>query len=334
MSDYLDIYPGITASDARYISVDYEAPAAGPSGPGVTSLSSPTASRWSGAQSRTITGAGFTNPMQAKVDGVNVATTFVNSTTLTIAVPNTVMWFNGAKSVTVDTASGSATLTVQYGSDIFAHSHPDAGVAISTGISVQNWAPGTGLAADANKTLNQLTGTAQFTRVVGGVNGKTRMRASAANSQRMVSGTWSPAPTQPRIRFTVILYTSRTTSPCYVDTSSGSAMFAQLAANGSLNGFAGTFVASGFTLVDNTVQLLGIEYNGATSNVYVNKKSPSGSGSMGTNSAIGTTLGSRASGSALFDGDIYEHLEAIPSATLLAEYSDYCAAEYGITVAP
>lgn len=92
--------------------------------PSIASLSSASANWASGAQTVTVNGSGFILTSQAQVDGVNVTTSYVSATQLSITIPASVVRVTGAKSVTVINGlpgggtSSPATYTVSFGSDV------------------------------------------------------------------------------------------------------------------------------------------------------------------------------------------------------------------------
>lgn len=168
--------------------------------PVTTSLGTSSNDLFSGAQTVLVNGTGFVADSKVRVDGVEMVTSFVNSTQLSATFVATIHYplENGStnllatRSVTVVSpapgggTSNAQTYTVTVPSWIQRHSRADLGVTISTGVSQWNDLSGNG------RNYTQGTAANQPTFIASAVNSKPALQFDGVNDS-LATGSWSRA---------------------------------------------------------------------------------------------------------------------------------------------
>ena len=158
--------------------------------------------------------------------------------------------------------------------------------------TASSWAPrGT---ADANRVATQSTASNRPTiGTVAGLNNKTAVQFpdDITDAKFMVTSAWSASLAQPTSVYASALQTGTSGNHYLFDGISGHRMGGYgNAARTQVNMFAGANVsASPFTAGQSRV--MGWEFNGASSNIYVNAVTASITGDPGSGSATGLTIG-------------------------------------------
>lgn len=310
--------------------------------PVATSLGTSTATRWAGAQAgQTLTGSGFTAASVVYIDGVAMTTVVNSSTSLTFTIPNTVLWTNGAKSVTVRTPkitggykeSSARTYTVSYAANALANYRADLGVTLTSG-RVSAWADQVG--NDANKNATQGTSAKRPTRTTANAsyNNQSTIDFDASTLQNLVTGIWTTPPTQPTTYFLAGHATNNGID--LFDGYSNAARNALLTtASNKFQMYAGGGVITS-TVAAATPAIVEAKFNGVSSAMLINNKTTTAaSGNTGSQAITGLAIGSDSSSTFCMTGSIAELLviDGVPSAGYASEILDYLSARYGIAVA-
>lgn len=211
---------------------------------------------------------------------------------------------------------------------------PDSNViTLNTG-KVSAWADQSGT-GDVNKNLSQATTTKQpvYTAADASYNNKPTLTFNSTNLTTLVSGTFAAAISQPCSVYLVgnfgpaapqIAFSSNSASPIYV---------MQDVIQAFVEIYAGSTLESTTGLVQ-TPLVIGAEYNGASSAVYVNAITAQATGNTGADTIPGITLGSSFSAADFFNGKIAEVIvyNKILAAADRAKVLKYLGSRYAITI--
>jgi|GEM_PF-3453669 len=212
----------------------------------------------------------------------------------------------------------------------------DLGVTIATGVSQWNDQSGTG---DANKNVAQATGSKQPTRNTSDAayNNQTTLSFATASSQELVSGTWAASLAEPETIF-FVGHQIASASP-YVFTDDALTTNLRLMDNNGggqvLRAYAGASLNSAVSCAAPFVSA--VEFNGATSKIYMSAITATVSGSTGVAPAnrAGLRLGVQGGGGGQYlNGKIAEVIiyGSVLSLSDRTAVTNYLGTRYGITI--
>lgn len=211
----------------------------------------------------------------------------------------------------------------------------DMGVTIATGVSA--WADQSG-SGDANKNLAQGTGTAQpaFNASDSAYAGKPTLTFTAASSQSLASGAWAVAPAVAGCTFFIVGNTGGTAAQeVLFDSISAQRML--LDNNVSATGirfFLGSGPIGTTTLSAKNVIVVQCLASSTSTAVYVSAKTALMTGSPGTSTPTGLTLGIASVGGGALNGKIAEmaYYSRVLSTSEVNQLLAYAGARYAITI--
>ncbi len=307
--------------------------------PTTTSLGNSSLNRFSGAQAaQTINGTGFVSGSTVYIDGVAAPlTTYVSSTQLTFTVPAATLRDFGTRSITVvSPAPGGGTsnaqvLTVAKRTFTEAEYRADMGRTMN-GANVQALADQSAK-ADANRNLSQVTGAAQPPYVASNAAFNNDATLTLDSARHMLSGTWTSPPAQPTCYYLVCSSTVNSTYMVSGLAANPNRIAILRSAGGVWNFTAGSTTTTVSDPTSPHVFLL--EVNGASSKYAKNAKTTTATGSPGTNTITGITLGALDGGIAKSTG-AFAFLMVTNGAETTAERAeilDFLGAKYGIAIA-
>ncbi len=290
----------------------------------------------SGQQTVLVNGTGFVNGSSSVyVDGVAMATTFVNSTQLSATFVNTLHWLtsSSSRSVTVVTSapgggtSNAQSYSVTTPTEIKGWWRADIGTTIVTNVSAWNDASSNGI------NFAQATGANQpVLNASGGANNQAFIRFGGS-PKSMASSAITLA--QPFETLTVLRCPAWTSTAVLYDGhgASNRVVVAQIGSTPAITVYAGTaFAASNTNLAVNTWGRLSAKYNGVTSSLAVNATAAT-TGNAGTHgfSGGGIKLGSNYLNSSFSQVDYADFvLVAGLTAGQRTEYEAYTLSRYGL----
>lgn len=308
-----------------------ETASAAPSGPSktVTSLSSSSGDRWSGAKTVDVLGTAFVSGDQVQVDGANVTTTFIDATTLRANLPNTALWELGNRVFTVVGASGSANYAVAYGATALCDLDPSLGVTLGTGALVAGLADQVG--GNAAKNTTQITSAKQFTLVSSDPNANNQPGLLNDGARSLRSSSWTRPATF--MRFIVARPTSATRVLCSGTTNTTNAYDYLNSATG--HQITGGTLLSATTSSINATHVYCERFDGVTSAIYIDSRTAAITGNAGSGVGDGLVIGSFWNDSLNTIGSFYRVIEVSGTdATTRNEVLLYLGSKYGKTIAP
>ncbi len=209
----------------------------------------------------------------------------------------------------------------------------DLGRTIATGVSQWNDQSGSG---DANRNLVQATGSKQptYNATDAAFNNQSTLSFASASSQQLDSaGNWSGALSQPYSIFLVGAdggagfqgWASNTASSVAINYGNGSA---------NMVIYAGSFLAS-TQGASSSPKMVGGVFNGGSSAIYENARTPRATGAAGATALAQLTLGANPGAGIYLNGKLAEGLvyaKAL-SAGEIDQLSTYFTSRYGIAIA-
>lgn len=308
--------------------------------PTITSLGTTGNNYFVGGTTVLVNGTGFISGSVCYADGAALTTTFVNSTQVSVAFPNTLHWPKNdglaTLAIQVSNASGKSlptNYTLAYPSNILAHYRPDLGVTFGIATAVAQWNDNVG--GDSNKHAVQATGANQplYVASESTYNNRPVMRFDAFTWLR--TGTWSTAMTHPNVIYIVGHGGSYAANHFFLDGLTGSNRRAVRQANTD-----GEYLLAGSTLLStakflnntSTKQFLCSVFNTTSSKVYLNSKTTSSTaGDSGSSTCAGLVIGAANDNSLTQAGKTGEIIITNDSA-INADIADYLASKYAITL--
>jgi len=208
----------------------------------------------------------------------------------------------------------------------------DRGVTIATGVSQWNDQSGIG---DTNRNLVQAVGAKQPTvnATDAAYNNQTTLSFASASSQQLDSaGNWSAALSQPYSIFLVGQdggagfqgWASNTASSVSISYGNGSANMVM---------YAGSFLASNQG-ASSSPKMVGAIFDGATSKIYENARTPRNTGAAGATALAQLTLGANPGGGIFLNGKIAEAVvySKVLSAAEIDQLCTYFTGRYALAI--
>lgn len=343
----------LTSTGTRSITIVNPSPGGGTSSaqsfavnnpvPTTSSLGTTSDPRWDGTKTgRTLTGTGFVPGSVVQIDGVAVTTGYASSTQLTFTIPNTVLWENGTKSITVVNAtpgggtSNAQTYTVTQPTWLQAEYRADKPRTMN-GSNVQVWPDQSGR-GDANRNASQLTAAKQPAYVASEAtfNNQPSLTFTGASNTFLQSGAFSAAVAQPD-RLYLVGINSQAATAVMVDGLGSSARREIYRSGASQASLAVDATVMNTTAWDTTTAaVIAAEFNGASSKFTKSAKTFGVTGTLGTASAAGLTIGNYFGGVTVGMTGKIPHVIHISSSTVTTaqhgEIMDYLGNKYGITI--
>jgi len=198
------------------------------------------------------------------------------------------------------------------------------------GASVSAWLDQSGT-GDANKNAAQAVGAIQPSLAASAAFNN-QQTFTFTGSDKMATGAWAVALTQP---FTVMLVgrsLSNVSNYYALDNVSDPTQCAIIDSAGTLQAFTTSILAPANDPL--LASIIFVEFNGATSNMYVNAHTAVASGAIGAAGLQGLSIGNYAGGGAFANWDIAEIAiwSGVVSAADRTLLEAYASARYGITV--